>query len=101
MSFGARLESIEDLRTLRARLAGLSQHVQTALLEAEGELTRTADWLARTQSYHWKEQLRQRGEEFTRARSALTRKKNEKSALGGRPSCVEEEQIFKRAQRRL
>jgi hypothetical protein len=101
MSLGARLDDLHELRRFRARLLVLGDQVQTALMEAESDLTRTADWLSRTQSFHWREQLRARTEEFGRARSALTRRKNEKSPAGGRQSCVEEERLFKIAQRRL
>lgn len=101
MSHGAHLESLAEMRRFRSRLIQLGEQTQAALDEAEGEITRTADWLAHTQKLHWETQLRVRSEEFTRAKSALNRKKNEKSPLGGRQSYVEEEQEFKKAERRL
>lgn len=98
---GASVESIDALRDFRARFCKLAEQAQAALLEAEGELTRTGDWLTHSQTLHWKNQLRIRGEELTRARSALNRKKNERSPTGARQSCVEEEKAFKKAQARL
>jgi hypothetical protein len=97
----ANVESIEALREFRSRLCKLAEQVQAALSEAESELSRTIEWLSHTQTMHWKSELRIRAEDLTRARSALTRKKAEKSPTGARQSVVEEEKAFKKAQRRL
>lgn len=98
---GVSLQSVESLREFRGVLCKLAGLVQAALSEADSELSRTADWLTRSQALHWKAELRVRAEELTRARSALTRKKAEKSPTGARQSTVEEEKAFQRAQRRL
>src|SRR5688572_3695305 len=101
MTGGASVESIEALRQFRARLCKSAEQVQAAMSEAESNLSRTSGWLMHEQTLHWKTQMRIRAEDLTRARSALNRRKNERSPTGARQSCVEEEKAFKKAERRL
>src|SRR4030095_12473514 len=88
-------------RQFRVGLCKLADQVKAALNEADGDLHRTSDWLTHKQTLYWSNEIRVRAEELTRARSALTRKKIEKSPTGARQSCVEEEKAFKKAQRLL
>lgn len=101
MSNGVRVESLDGLRQFRAGLCKLAEQAQATVSEVQTELARAEDWLRHTQAQHWKQQLRLRTEAFNQARSALLRKRQEKTPAGGRYSCVEEEQAFQRAERRL
>ncbi|MEW6250074.1 MAG: hypothetical protein AB1716_05465 [Planctomycetota bacterium] len=96
-----RVESIVALRRFRTALCRFAEAVGLALDEAEAELLRTDLWLKQEQPAHWKRQLALRTELHTRAKSELTRKKYQKTALGLRPSCVDEEKALVLAEQHL
>jgi hypothetical protein len=97
----ARVDSVDALKKFRAKLCKFAEIVGIALDEADTDVQRTEQWITHEQSAHWKRQLERRSELVTRAKSALNRKKLQKTALGTRPSCVEEEKALAAAQRQL
>lgn len=101
MAERARVESVEALKKFRAALCKFAESVDSGLGEAEAEIQRTAHWLTHEQRNYWKRQLERRSEVYARAKGALNRKKMEKTPLGGRYSCVDEEKALAAAARRL
>ncbi len=97
----ARVASFEALKRFRVALCRFADVVGASLDEAEAEVQRACNWVKGEQTGYWKKEGERRAEAFTRAKGALARKKAEKTPLGGRPSCVEEEKEFKRATARL
>ncbi|MFH1746910.1 MAG: hypothetical protein ABIG44_07665 [Planctomycetota bacterium] len=97
----ARVESVEALRHFRSALCKFTEVATVALDEAEADIQRTDSWIKHDQQGYWKGQLRQRTELHTRAKSDLSRKKMQKSALGERYSFVDELKALDRAQQRM
>jgi hypothetical protein len=97
----ARVDSVDALKKFRAKLCKFAELVGIALDEAETDVQRAEQWITHEQSAYWKRQVQRRSELYTRAKSALTRKKLQKTALGGKASCVEEEKALAAAQRQL
>ena len=95
------VESFEALQQLRTALCRFADLVGAGLDEADGELQRAAYWVKQEQSGYWKREGDKRAEQLARAKSILARKKLQTTALGSRPSCVEEEKELTLAQRRV
>lgn len=101
MSGQARVESVDALKKFRAALCKFAEAASVTLDEAQTQILRTSHWVHQDQHNHWKRQIQKRTELYTRAKSALNRKKLMKTPLGGRYSCVEEEKALAVAERRL
>ena len=101
MSNHARVDSLEELGQFRTELCTLTDELRAELYAAESDLRRTIDWVNTTQAAHWKRQVRIRTEEYGRARSELNRKRDQRTRLDARQSCVEEEKALKRAEKRV
>ena len=101
MSNLVRVDSIDDLRALRAAMCKFADTVKAGLDEADAEVRRTASWLTLEQQRYWKRELHKRTEQHGVARRNLNRKKAEKTALGGRYSYVDEEKALALAERRM
>jgi hypothetical protein len=97
----AAIESFEALQRLRIALCRFAEQVGAALDEAEAELQRTGFWVKQEQSGFWKREGDKRAELLARAKSALSRKKLQTTALGGRAACDEEEKALAIAMRRV
>lgn len=96
----AGVDSIEALRNFRVVLCSFAAMVKSAIEEADADVKRTAGWLALDRQHYWKNELRRRAEELHRAKLVLQTRKNEKTPLGGRYSCVDEKKAFEKAKRR-
>ncbi len=101
MSERVRVESVEALEKFRAALCKFAETVRVGLDEAEAEIQRTSFWIKQEQHNYWKRQVHKRAEVYAQAKRALKRKKTEKTALGGKYSCVDEEKALAAAERRL
>jgi hypothetical protein len=97
----ASIESFEALRQLRTAVCRFAEVVGAGLDEADAELQRAGNWVKHEQTAYWKRESQRRAELVVQAKSALTRKKMQKTALGSRPSCVEEEKALALALRRV
>ncbi len=97
----ARVESVDALKKFRAALCKFAELVTVGLDDSEADVNRTGFWIKQEQLAYWKTQGQKRAELYTRAKSALSRKKNMKTALGGRFSCVDEEKALAAAERQL
>ncbi len=101
MSQFARVDSFGALQDFKAALCTFAEVVRLALDEAEGEIRRTIIWLKQDQHSYWKGQVRKRTELVARAKAALQQKRMQGTALGGRPSDVEERKALAAAVRQL
>ncbi|RMF76385.1 MAG: hypothetical protein D6744_12370 [Planctomycetota bacterium] len=101
MSEQVRVEALEELKRFRGELIKLADELRAELYAADSDLRRTVEWVQTTQAAHWKRQLRIRTEQLGRARSELNRKRNQRTRLDARLSCVEEEKAVKAAERRV
>jgi len=101
MSGQARVESVDALRRFRVALCKFAESTTTGLDEAETEVQRTRQWVHQDQVSYWKQQIRKRTELYTRAKSALNRKRAMKTDLGSRFSYIDEEKALAVAERRL
>jgi hypothetical protein len=96
-----RVESIDALKRFRAALCKFAEITGAGLDEAEFEIQRTGFWVKQDQQVHWKRQAAHRTELVTRAKLALKQKESQKTALGGRYSCVDEMKALAAAERAL
>jgi len=101
MTGPARVESIDVIRAFRASLFKFAEVANTALSDAEGEMSRTLVWLETEQLNYWQGQIRKRSEIVSRALEAVRQKKLFKDSSGRTPSAVDEEKALARAQRAL
>ncbi|MGA1401143.1 MAG: hypothetical protein ACO38P_12240, partial [Phycisphaerales bacterium] len=101
MKEGAGVTNLEALERYRASLLEFIHDAANALGEADSEVDRVQVWLEREQKIHWQQEHRRRGEEVTRAKSALYRKQLTVSSKDRPPSAVDEKKALQRAQARL
>lgn len=101
MGEGARVESIESIRAFRAALVKFAETALVALDDAEGDLSRTLNWLEGEQRVYWQSQIRQRAQVAARAKEALRMKQMFKDSSGRTQSAVDEEKALALAMRRL
>jgi hypothetical protein len=99
MSHAARMTSLEAVRALREALVEFGSESRDALGALDFQVHRAVDWLAQ-QTQQWQRQVRERQEEFHRAKVELEQRKYENRDGRGRGTS-EPEKNFKRAQARL
>src|SRR5688572_27632232 len=78
----AAVESVEALRHFRAALWKFAETANSALADAEGEISRTMSWLEREQPTYWEGQIRKRHELVERCKDAVRMKKLYKGPTG-------------------
>jgi hypothetical protein len=99
MNHQARVTSIETVQRFRNALCEFGKEVQDSLCGVEMQIRRLADWLG-DQGRYWKQQIKVRQEELTRAKIELTSRKY--AAQGGKsPGTTDQEKAFRKAQWRL
>lgn len=102
MSGFARVGSVDMLKEFRVSLFTFAQKASMALNDADSDIQRTIIWLKQDQHSYWKNQLRRREEQYTKAKLTLRQKKYiEKSPIGVRCSYIDEEKALAAAQRHL
>lgn len=87
----ARVDNTKALEQIDQAISKFAHEVTLALAEAESEISRTREWLARDQQAYWKGRIRKAEQLVQRAREALNRKKLYKTP-SGRPANTEQEQ---------
>ena len=96
-----RVESFAALQKFRTALCKCAERLAVGLDEADAELQRVDAWVKHDQAAYWKREGAKRAELYQRAKSDLARKKLQKTALGNRYSCVDEQKALARAERQL
>ena len=99
MAQKARVTSIEALEAFRPVLVAFTEETATALLSAESDAGRTAQWLRGDMIPYWKKEVRVRNEDLVRAKSKLTVKQHEKE--DDERTTVDERKAVEKAKRRL
>lgn len=101
MAGGARVDSLDVMRSFKTVLWKFQESCVVALGDAESEMQRTLIWLDMEQTNHWKTQIRLRQDVVERAKDDLRQKKVFFDSTGRPRSAVEEEKALQDAQRRL
>src|SRR5687768_5439599 len=101
MPEGARVESVDALRSFRAALVKFAETANVALGDAESELQRTLVWLETEQDTFWQHQVRKWTEAVAAAKDKVRQKKLFKDSSGRFPSAVDEEKHLAVCLRRL
>jgi hypothetical protein len=96
MSEQVRVEDSEVFNVLRIALIKFAQAADSALSNAETQVSRTHFWLDGEQTTYWQNQFRARAEAVTKAKDAVRQKKLYKDASGRTPSAVEEEKALQK-----
>jgi hypothetical protein len=99
MSPSARVTEIDALRAWKAALCVFTEAAEEALVAADMDIRRTADWLDERRRF-WEDELRRREDGVTHAKAELTRKKL-MPIIGKSPDTSEEEKQLRRAVARL
>ncbi len=94
MSEQAQVEDSEVFNALRAALLKFAQAADSALGNADTQISRTLAWLEVEQNTFWQHQCRARAEAVTKAKEAVRQKKLFKDASGRTPGAVEEEKAL-------
>ena len=94
MSEQVRVEDSEVFNVLRIALIKFAQAADSALSNAETQVSHTHFWLDGEQTTYWQNQYRARAEAVTKAREAVRQKKLYRDASGRIPSAVEEEKAL-------
>jgi hypothetical protein len=97
----AKVQSIDAIRAFRITLLKFADAADSALADAEGEMSHTLMWLQTEQPAHWRTQVRKRSEILTRAKEALRMKCLYKDSSGHTPSADQEQKAVQLATRRL
>src|SRR3954471_13406662 len=98
---GAKVESLDALKTFRVALVKFAEAVAVAIGDAESEMQRTLTWLELEQNTYWQSQIRKRQEALAKALDALRQKTIFKDATGRVQSAVDEQKIVNLCRRRL
>jgi hypothetical protein len=97
MTIQANITSLHVLDDLKAALAVFLEEGELALSEAEGEVRRAIDWLARDCQTYWQNVIRKKQEEVTVCKSALFRKQITPSPNDQKASVVDEKKALQKA----
>ncbi len=97
MSEGAKVDDLDVFRVVKAAMLKFRSHADTALLNADAEMSRTKSWLEGEQLAYWQVQIRKRTEAVGRAKEAIRQKQLFKDSSGRTPSTFHEEKILRAA----
>lgn len=97
----ARVQDLDVIRHFRAALVKFLESANSALTDADGEITRKIGWLEGEQEHFWTMQVRKWHEEVNRAKDAVRQKRIFKDSLGRQQSTVDEEKHLKKCQKIL
>jgi hypothetical protein len=98
---GAKVESLDALKTFRVALFKFAEAVNVALGDADSDMQRTLMWLETEQNTYWQGQIRKRQEALAKALDALRQKTIFKDATGRVQSAVDEQKVVNLCRRRL
>src|SRR5215212_8914118 len=98
---GAKVESLDALKTFRLALVKFADGINVAIGDAESEMQRTLTWLEVEQNTYWQGQIRKRQEALAKALDALRQKTIFKDATGRVQSAVDEQKVVNLCRRRL
>jgi hypothetical protein len=91
------ITSVHVLDEFKAAVVKFVEEAGLAMAEADSEIGRVRDWLARDCQTHWQGVIRRKQEEVTMCKSALFRKQITPSPNDQRASVVDEKKALERA----
>ncbi|MSR58372.1 MAG: hypothetical protein EXS05_11960 [Planctomycetaceae bacterium] len=100
MADSAHVTSIEAIAAFTSALRNFEDEASRALLHVDQQAQGALQWLEHDAPFYWKGQIRTCYDEVARTRTALETCKM-RTVAGNRPACLEEQQAFRAAQRRL
>lgn len=95
----ARVESIEAIANFKRALFKFAEAANSALTDAEADMTETHRWLETEQRVYWQNNVRKATELVSRCEDALRQKRIFKDSSGRTPSAVDEEKALAKAKR--
>ncbi len=99
MAKGARVISIDAIRTFRSHLCTYIEEASVALTDSHADVQRTVHWIKHDRVRFWQGEIRRRSEKVAQAKSELYRA--QLASRDERPSCVIERKALARAEQRL
>jgi hypothetical protein len=100
MAEGARVYSIDAIKTFRAALIKYSEAGNVAITSADSDVDRMMGWLERDQAMYWQMELRKRHEYVMRCEDAVRQKTLSKNVDGTAKSAVDELKALQAAKRK-
>ncbi len=100
MSDNAKVSSIDAIADFRVALIRFAEDVTSSLTSLQMEVNRSREWIEHDRPTYWKRKLRKQYDVVATARQELSACKR-RGVGDKKPSCIEEEQAYKKARRRL
>lgn len=100
MSESAHVKSTDAIVRFKANVLNFEEEARRALITLDQQVTRALQVFDNELPRYWQHQIRKQYDEVARTRSALETCQMREVA-GDRPSCIEEEQAFRRAKQKL
>lgn len=100
MSGSANVTSIDAIAAFGVALRAFEDDATRSLLTLDEQAKGALQWLEHDAPVYWKAQIRRCFDDVARTRSALETCKMKKVA-GNTPACIEEQEAYRAAQRRL
>ena len=95
----AKVESIEAIANFKRALFKFAEAANSALTDAEADMTGVHRWLDHEQRVYWQNNVRKASELVSRCEDALRQKRIFKDSSGRTPSAVDEEKALAKAKR--
>ena len=100
MNHSAQVNSIDGVIRFRAAFREFQDQAQHALVALDEQILRAQQWLEHDGPIFWKAQIRRCYDDVARTRASLETAKM-RSVGDHRPACIEEQEAYRAAQRRL
>lgn len=100
MSESAHVTSIASVAQFKAALRVFEDDATRAIVAIDEQAKGALQWLEHDAPAYWRRQIRECMDELDRTRAALETCRR-RATIGSRPACMEEENAFREAQRRL
>ena len=101
MSNSANVHSSDAVEAIRASLLSFVEQVSDSIVTMDLEMRRVLEWVEHNRPLHWKNQNRLATERLNEAQAALHKCLMYPKTLNDRPTCYEEREAVKMAQRRV
>jgi len=100
MNDNAKVSSIDAIVDFRVALIRFAEDVTSSLTSLQMEVDRSREWIEHDRPMYWNRMFRKQYDNVATARQELSACKR-RGVGDKKPSCIEEEQKFKKAKRRL
>jgi len=97
----SRVDDISQLQAMKVAVVKFMELGEQCIVDAEGDVKRTQQWLELEQGPYWVQQIRKRSELVSRCQEAVRQKQLYKDSTGGHSSAVDELKALARARSAL